>query len=295
MELKNSIFKDAKRQAAFDRDGYVRIGLLNPEQVERLVNCYEKNKAEHQKVGTSHHTSTDTQNLQLIVEEDALIKELFVRELDKVMVDYKPLVGCFHIKESGQGTATGIHQDPTFVDDRRYVSANVWVALHDIDSSNGNLFFVKGSHRVSDTLRVTPNSPVYYHSFAGSLREMATEVPLKAGEAVIFNNATIHGATDNQSAQRRLAATLLVCSKEAQWQIYYNDEARAELPIERYDLDFEVFINMQKNGRPSQTALREKMNYVFPEVSEQEFREKTGLRSNKSNPILEFFKAIYKG
>jgi hypothetical protein len=285
MYSSKQIFKDKTNQDAFDQFGFVKIDLLGPVQVKKLVDCYEKNKTEHQKIQTLHHTSTDTANIPLIIEEDSLIKEIFIPALDKIMIDYKALVGCFHIKEPGSGSATGIHQDPTFVDDERYVSANVWVALQDIDSTNGNLFFVKGSNRVSNCLRVTPTSPVYYRSFSDKLRDMAVEVPLKAGEAVIFNNATIHGATDNTKDQPRLAATLLVCSQEAQWQLYYNDVTQDTKPIERYDLDFNTFIEMPKSGRPSSVALREHIDYVFPEISEQDFHKKINGKSSGANPI----------
>jgi ectoine hydroxylase-related dioxygenase (phytanoyl-CoA dioxygenase family) len=139
---------------------------------------------------------------------------------------------------------------------------------------------------------------VYYQSFAEVLRDMAIEVPLRAGEAVVFNNATIHGATDNESDRRRLAATLLVCSEQAQWQIYFNDTGRSEKPIERYELDFDTFIHMPKNGRPAERALREKFDYAFPQISEREFREKTGNGSKPKNSVYQFFsnglKAILK-
>jgi ectoine hydroxylase-related dioxygenase (phytanoyl-CoA dioxygenase family) len=285
MYSSKQIFKDKAKQDEFDRFGYVKTPLLDPAHIKKLVNCYEKNKTEHQKVQTLHHTSTDTANIHLIIEEDALIKEAFLPALDKILVDYKALVGCLHIKEPGSGSATGMHQDPTFVDDELYISANVWVALQDIDSTNGNLFFVKGSNRVSNSLRAIPTYPVYYHSFSDKLRDMAVEVPLKAGEAIIFSNATIHGATDNKKKEPRLAATLLVCSKEAQWQIYYNDETRDKTPIERYDLDFNTFIEMPKNGRPSSVGLRERLDYVFPEISERDFCETVNGNSSVTNSI----------
>jgi len=279
------IFKDQANQDIFDRFGFVKTSLLDTAQVKRLIGCYEKNKAEHQKVQALHHSSTDTANMELIIEEDMLIKEVFVHALDEILIDYRALVGCFHIKEPGDGSATGMHQDPTFVDDDRYVSANVWVALQDTGSANGNLFFVKGSNRVSKGLRATPTSPAYYQSFSDKLMDMAIEVPLKAGEAVIFSNATIHGATDNRKKEPRLAATLLVCSKDAQWQIYYNDVTRDKMRIERYELDFDTFIEMPKNGRPSSEALRERIDYVFPEISEQDFYERINAKAYLTNSI----------
>jgi ectoine hydroxylase-related dioxygenase (phytanoyl-CoA dioxygenase family) len=112
------------------------------------------------------------------------------------------------------------------------------------------------------------------------------EVPLKAGQAVVFSNATIHGATDNQSNARRLAATLLVCNKGAQWQIIYNDSSKTDKPIERYHLDLNTFIHMPKNGKPAAAALKETMNYTFPEISQKEFNARAGTESFGAHRIF---------
>jgi hypothetical protein len=269
------LFFDKQLQANFETNGYVKVPLLNNSQAEELCNLFADTRTLHDTANCLHHTTTDTQNLSLIRRVDAAIKQLFVTELKKIMNDFKPLAGCFHIKESGVGSATGIHQDPTFVDETEFVSANVWVALHDMNEHNGNLFFIPGSHKVP-SLRITPYSPNYYESFADSLMDMAVHVPMKKGEAVIFSNATIHGATDNVSNNLRLAATLLVCSKHADWLLYYKDKDVADTHIEKYVLDFEQFIAIPKNGRPEKSALKEMVTYNFPRLTKEEFLIATG-------------------
>lgn len=276
MNPKKPLFRNPLTQAAFDKNGFVKISLLNQQQVDALVSCYAQNKTAHEASNTLHHTTTDTKNTEVILKVDSIIKEIFVPALNKQMQNIKPLAGCFHIKETGSNSATGIHQDPTFVDEKKYSSVNVWVALHDITSNNGNLYFINGSHRVSKSLRTIPDCPVYFQSYVNVLQKNRVEVPLKAGEAVIFSNATIHGATNNLSDKRRLAATLLVCSEEAQWEIYVNDTSRKNQPIERYVLDLNAFIHMSKNGKPDIASMKEQFDYAFPSISEQEFFKKTG-------------------
>jgi hypothetical protein len=212
----------------------------------------------------------------LIYKVDAKIKSIFVPELEKILLNFKSLSGCFHIKEPGPGSATGIHQDPTFVDESKYCSANVWVALQDIDKENGNLFFVSGSNHVSSSLRTTPESPCYYESFYELLPEMAIHVPLKRGEAVIFNNATIHGATENLTDTIRLASTLLVCSYEAQWLLYYKEKIPVDDQIEEYCLDLDAFVAMPKDGRPYSKALRKMFPYKFDKITKEDFLERIG-------------------
>lgn len=270
MNRVEALFSKPHLQEQFDELGFVKTPLLNEIQANELYALFQQTRGLHETVNSLHHTTTDTQNVELIRQVDETIKRVFLPELEKVMRDFKPLASCFHIKEIGRGSATGTHQDPTFVDENNFVSANVWVALHDMNEQNGNLFFIPRSHKVS-CLRVTPSSSNYYDSFYDLLLEAAIQVPMKKGEAVIFNNATIHGATDNVSHNLRLAATLLVCSKPADWLLFYKDENTPDNKIEKYALDFEKFIAMPKNGRPDKSALKEFVSYNFPQLTKAQF------------------------
>ena len=295
MNTVNPIFKDPNVQSLFQSEGFVKVPLLSAQQVDQLQTLFDETSAQHAMVKGLHHTTTDTQTPELIYKVDARIKEIFIPELDKLLVDYKALVGSFHIKEPGTGSATGTHQDPTFVDESKYCSANIWVAMHDVDANNGNLYFVNGSNRAITSLRVTPGYPSYYQSFGNYLTETATQVPLKRGEAVIFNNATIHGATDNLSDKIRLACTLMVCNKPADWLLYFQEKNAPDDKIEKYILDLESFVTMPKDGRPVQTAFSQFISYEYPQITKEEFLKRLG-KSEKSNSnyftrIINAFKA----
>jgi ectoine hydroxylase-related dioxygenase (phytanoyl-CoA dioxygenase family) len=292
MKYIQPLFLEKRLQEEFEEFGYVVTPLITSEQADELVELFHETRALHQTVSALHHTTTDTQNPDLIRRVDSKIKQLFVPALDLILQNFKPLVGCIHIKEKGEGSATGIHQDPTFVDEDNFVSANVWVALHDMNEYNGNLFFIPGSNKI-ECLRVTPDSPSYYEYFNSSLPEMAVQVPLKKGDAVIFNNATIHGATDNVRDDLRLAATLLICSKSAEWFIFYKEKITAFDKIEKYQLDFDAFITMAKDGRPNASTFKGFISYNFPSISKEAFLQATG----RIKPALSYFhriKAVFK-
>lgn len=285
------LFSDKNLQDEFHETGFVKVPLLAAEEADELVRLFNATREIHEQVKTPHHTTTDTQNLELIRDVDSRIKKIFAPALGKILKDYKPLVGCFHIKEAGVGSNTGIHQDPTFVDEENFVSANVWVALHDMNEQNGNMLFIPRSNKIS-CLRITPDSPNYYSGFYGSLAEMAVQVPMKKGEAVIFNNATIHAATDNLSNDLRLAATLLVCSSGADWLLYYKDKNTPHDRIEKYVLNFESFIGMPKSGRPDKKVFSEMVGYNFPSLSKAEFLQAIG--KTKKTSYLQRFKNVLK-
>src|SRR4051812_37995316 len=97
----NPIFKNTEQQSLFEKNGFVKVPLLNQEQVNELVSFFDTTRERHQTVSSLHHTTTDTQNPDLIYRVDTKIKSLLVPELGKILVDFNPLVGCFHIKEPG--------------------------------------------------------------------------------------------------------------------------------------------------------------------------------------------------
>lgn len=287
------IFKEQANQLFFEQNGFVKVSLLPDEKVDTLLHFFQENKQRHATVSALHHTTTDTGDTSLIQSVDEKIKSVFLPELEKIMINFKPLAATFHIKEPGTGSATGIHQDPTFVDETRYYSANVWVALHDIGDANGNLFFVSGSHNAVESLRSIPFFPSYYESFKDELPKLVTTVPLKKGEAVIFSNATIHGATENLTNTTRLAATLLVCSKPAEWLFYYNDQETIG-KLDKYWLDSEAFVSMSKGEKPDQRVFAENIAYAFPQISYNDFLHKTGRRVQTKKNYINRLKGIFR-
>jgi hypothetical protein len=122
------------------------------------------------------------------------------------------------------------------------------------------------------------------------LPEMATHVSLKKGEAVIFNNATIHAATENLSDKIRLAATLLVCSASAQWLLYYQEKGAANDKIERYHLDVDAFFSIANNGRPVKKAFAEFISYEYPQLTKEDFLKRMGVRKNYLQRITDLFR-----
>ena len=284
-----SLFIDQKKQIEFEEKGYLVLPLLSGEQVYELKALYESTHSQHAVINNLHHTTTDTQDTELIYQIDTDVKRIFSQALDHHLVNYKALAATFHIKEPGKGSATGLHQDPTFVDETQYISANVWVALQDTNENNGNLYFAEGSNKAIYSLRITPASPNYYQSFIDELRLLVKQVPLKKGEAVIFSNATIHGATENLSPNVRLAATLLICSAPAQWLFYYRDKDQPDGEIEKYHLTLEEFVAMQKTGKPSALALSEKIRYEFPSLSLAEYQNRIAEINPKKKTLARLF------
>jgi hypothetical protein len=264
-------FHDISHQQAFEKDGYTLVNLLSEEEVQALRALYFSNKEAHLLVKDKMHSTSDTHNTDLILAVDAAIKDIVLPKAAKVLKEFDVLLGGFLVKEAGMGSETGFHQDPTLVDDPKYVSANIWISLQDTNFQNGNLQLVKGSHRMVDCLVVTPQFPVFYDSFRSILPQYATNVPVKAGQAIVLNNKLIHGASANQTDVERLAVVMAIKSKAAAWTFHYLEPGKDFTEIEKYAIDLQAFASLEKNQRPKNGTFLGKMHFSFPQISETAF------------------------
>jgi non-haem Fe2+, alpha-ketoglutarate-dependent halogenase len=123
---------------------------------------------------------------------------------------------------------TGWHQASVYLETMRRATlkprdlgemfqVTVWVAVSDATKENGCLRFIPGTHReimplkaeLYDPLKHKDNKKDHFGTYllkleADTSEAKAVDVPMKAGQFVIFSERVIHGALDNRSDQRRL-------------------------------------------------------------------------------------------
>ena len=111
-------------------------------------------------------------------------------------------------KRAQQGPATPWHRDATAYPIVPLATTSVWIAATDSTLANGCLRFIPGSHiaREAGTHDRTHRPGDY---FAGSLdasefdEAKAVDVELQAGQMVVFDVFTVHGARANNGTQPR--------------------------------------------------------------------------------------------
>lgn len=265
------IFKDSELQKEFDYFGFVKINLISATEASQLYNAYLNLKEDHDTIENKYKATTHTNNPELILQVNQSISHVLAPKLDQYFQHYTPMMCTFITKQPGEGSETQLHQDPTFVDETHFVSANVWVALHDINHTNGNLFFVKGTHRFMPSLRVTPDCPTAYDNVKDLLHEHLTEVPVKAGDAIIINHSVMHGATPNFSEGLRIAAVMAIRSKASEWIYHYLEPGAPFDKIERYKVNLDTFVSLEKDGRPKQAQFDRYITWDFPKMSREAF------------------------
>jgi ectoine hydroxylase-related dioxygenase (phytanoyl-CoA dioxygenase family) len=118
----------------------------------------------------------------------------------------------FH-KRSVEGPATPWHRDGAHWVMRPLVTCSVWIAVTNASLENGCLRFIPGSH-------ATKELGEHYDStepgllFPGTIRETeydeadAVDVPVEAGQMILFDAHTIHSARSNHDERGRTGYSL---------------------------------------------------------------------------------------
>ena len=287
---KPRVFLDEKLQKEFDENGFVKFQMFSKEQVSRIHNFYYKMQEQHETVidKKKFHATNDTDNANLINETDNFIKQVMFEEMDRHFFNYKTIAANYLIKQSSPDSELGPHQDLRFVDESKFYSLNIWVATQPTDRMNGGLRFLKGSHRLHDTIRPLPSYPWKYERIALQIPRFFTDVTTEIGECVVLNHACIHASYPNSSGQNRIAAILAIVPKEAQIFHYFLPDGNPQNKVEKYAMTLNDFINLKSGQRPANAWLEEIIEYDFSQVEVPEFMQwveqnKVEQKLNKKN------------
>jgi hypothetical protein len=282
------LFKNKKHQEFFNKNGYLQLALLQENQVSFLLDIYNRIKKNHSEKNNVLYSTTDSSDSSLTLKVNESIINIVEENLKEVFKSFEIYLSTFLIKVKGEKyNQTPFHLDPSFVDENKFQGATIWIPLNDVDQNNGCLKIIKGSHKLTKTIRPTPNFPYFFQKYTNSLDAYSTPLPLKTGEAVIISNRLIHGAFENKSDMDRIAVAIGVYSKGANLYLYFQENKFSE--IEQYSMDLNSFSKLEKNKRPQDSAVLNTFSPKYDKISFFEFN----LFYLRSYP-LDFFSKIFK-
>src|SRR5262245_44066379 len=231
------LFTDSAVQREFDRDGFVVIDLINSGQVDDLRTFY----------GTLRNAATPQHGFQVSLDNESpdfvrLVSQKLIAavgaNVDEHFKDHQIFTASFVTKQRNPRGVVPPHQDWTFVDESQFWSATVWCPLLDVDVENGALALLKGSHLFYDHVRPSP-SPQYSPPFKDQLLDIfpyMRVIPLGAGQAVVFNNRTLHASPPNTTNQTRIAFGIGVTHRDARLRHYYMLPGQPRPLIEGFEV-----------------------------------------------------------
>ncbi len=237
------IFTDLKLQQQFDQDGFVVLPFLNADEVKKLTALFEEMHPKTPEKKFYSSTFSDQPEFKKRITD--FTETIYAPKIDSLFQDIKKLGSSFLCKSPGTEGKMPVHQDWTVVDESKFYSATIWVPLVDTNEANGAIRVLRGSHRFTGTLRA-PTLTSEYENVKDSIWNQMEVLPIKAGEAFVFNHALIHASSPNSTQKERVAVTYGMIPRQAQLLLYHsNGNGR----VEKYAMPDDMFLKYDNIGQ----------------------------------------------
>lgn len=265
------IFKSQEHQDIFDRQGFITLPFLLPEEIEILDKYFDEthpNLIENGFVSGSYSSDFDYKKRA----SDKIV-EIFTRAYEKYFKNYTPFGGAFLYKTPGNQSSLAAHQDWTIVNEDTDVALNCWVPLCDITAENGPIMIMPGSQYNKHKALRAPTLPFFFSGNDDVVMEQLEPMIVPAGSAVILNQSVIHYSPANTTNKIRKAITAGVKSSGAQMYFHYKIPNENLLEVFEENDDFLIrFDNFMQDigNRPKLGKSIGTIPYQLPSYSREE-------------------------
>jgi ectoine hydroxylase-related dioxygenase (phytanoyl-CoA dioxygenase family) len=145
------------------------------------------------------------------------------------------------------------HQDYSLVDQSKDICLNVWVPLCDVDLRNGCMRMVDCSQRF-DHISATSMNPSVYSDLIPELEaNYLTDLPMKAGEACIFDARVLHATGENETDKERPAILFSMVPENVQPLLYFwTADEPTRLQVYEAETDFILHLPARRYPTPEE-------------------------------------------
>lgn len=263
--LTRKAFIDDSLQSEFEQNGYVVIpGFLDRDSLALLGDLYSRFS---QNVPPGFHVTNWVRDTKYSLESDEKVRSVLSDKLEGILNDYKPVLGCFAVKEPGTDNTMGLHQDWSLTDESRYCGLSVWVPLTDVTEETGALKMLKASHRLFSNIRGQKIKNQLDNLPPETISKYLTCVPVKAGDLLVLHHRIVH--CSGHTPRRRISAMMALIPKEAKVRHYMAGEKdQAEELLRVFDCpdDFYVHFDIESSPDPEyETAMVKQTEFTVTE------------------------------
>ncbi len=202
----------------WDDNGFLLLkNLLTLEKVKQINKHYSNVVKEREVlVSSNRENESPLQNWRVVKPEmywdhakDVMLNPIFEKLLENLL-GVKPLAAqtIYYYKPPGT-PGQGLHWDNYYFEAEPYPCTGIWVALDKVDSLNGGLALVPGSHKkkyeIIDELEEEQPRARTLSGRHGVNLEPETKIYfpiLEPGDAVVFNGNILHGSPPNKDKSR---------------------------------------------------------------------------------------------
>lgn len=244
-------------------DGYSIVEVLDSDLVAQLRRLFDSLELDpqHDFVATSNDLDrTDARRVH-----DRIV-ELVQPRLDALLPDQEIFLSGFISKGPRRG-ATSFHQDLSYTNEAQHRSTVLWIPLIDVDAHSGALRVVPGSHRFCEGVRPSGRPGLPTEQLQDELAELSTTVPLRAGTALAYDPALIHGAHPNALEVARPAlAVALAPTASTLVHVHVDEDGRS---LTAFEVDADYHLGQGLFNRPRNKPITEVWG---PEVTAADLR-----------------------
>lgn len=288
------IFKDNKLNHKFLNNGYCFSDVfssLEIDEIKEKITLLETKKQDNDWLNSNYNLSffSDDEKFRKLVFKE--LNDLIKPKIDQYVEGYKTLiVNVFH-KEKNGGEVP-VHQNWTFVDEKKYRSLSVWIPLCDVSRKNGGLEVVPGSHKFLSQFR-GPNIPWQFEYLIPVLKEKYLKpFCFKKGSIGFIDDAILHWSSPNDTDEIRSAIQLIMIPEETEAIHYFSKERSYQTQIEKGIVNEDFFIQFKSHQRPEQIEVKETLDINIEALSEASFHQKLNdaypiATTYQQNPNLE--------
>lgn len=263
-------FVSDDHQETFDREGFVGVPLLSPDELRYLAEEVRtlrpgddfRRRQKHRFGFTSltYHCTFLDESVEYKRRTRDLIFELLAPHVRETLVGYEFLNASFYVKPPGSGVFQ-VHQNWPHLADMADTTISIWCPLIDTDRQNGTLEVIPSSHKVFTDVACT-NMPPFFNDFVQTLiGDYLQPLPTKAGESLFFDDNLIHWSSQNQSSEARIAIQAILLPAGTQPVYYHFDSANPER-FELFEIDADYFVTHTANDLGRIPKERRSLGYV---------------------------------
>ena len=264
-EVRRTLLDD-DLQDHLEEHGYAVFDVLDPDDVARLKAVVDDVFPGEREGFHASNVRNDHDYRRLVHQR---VGPTLERALSPLLDDYALCNTLSTMKFPGDDSGFVVHQDWKMVDERRFRGINVWCPLVDTDEGNGGLLVLPGSHRQLNAVRCGPDFPTSYQAPGLSVTwDQMLPVPVRAGQALLFDHRLLHGSGPNRSDELRPAVVAVMAPAEAQLMHWFlPDPEKDRLEVQAIDLDF--FCDFEVGVRPDYPTIAE-IEFVPDRISAAE-------------------------
>lgn len=273
-----------------EEKGYTVIDFLGRDEVQSLLRFHSENPIPTDIVEAV--ISATICSSDLLYRQKALqqTKKFFIPKTKLLFPNHKMVVCTFINKKSSELCSDiSLHRDKSCADETNLKTFGIWCPLINVNEQNGCFYIVQKSHLLISTPRSSNEFP-YSQEILSIMREnYLTKVPMKAGQALIYDNCLIHGSFSNSTDTERLAVLCILTPKDSPVLFYYRDPKTSN-KLEVFEIDdafYDNYIHRENTEKPTNAVSLGVFDYKVDSLTPAQlvkFMQESQLQTNQPKP-----------